>query len=171
VQTTDQTTPAAQSAGQLPVNGANAVEILLNDHVRIKQLLNELVASHEQAERIRVLEQLKATLTVHNATEENLVYPALALLAGKKWESEKLYHETAMADTMLFQLDTSLKQGDSSKAEATAQALQKAILEHIDDEESKAFPHLQDRTEPMQQQMLTANVRQFRGAIRMQLAM
>jgi hemerythrin superfamily protein len=73
-----------------------------------------------------------------------------------------------LADVLLFQLDMMVKQHDESKFEPAARALQKAILEHIDDEESKAFPHLQDRTESMEQQLLTSNVRHFRSAIKMQ---
>ncbi len=60
----------------LPVRGDDAVEILRNDHQVIKNLLTELTGEEPQ-ERKRVFQQLVGVLTIHNATEENLVYPAI----------------------------------------------------------------------------------------------
>ena len=153
-------------SGEIEARGANAVEILLNDHTNIKALLQQLTQATDHAMRKQTLEQLKGLLTIHNATEENLVYPAIALDAGKKSESLHLYHETAAADMLVFQLDTMLKEGDTSKFEATAKALQKAILEHVDDEETKAFPHLQKHADPQHAQMLTESVREFRSSLK-----
>lgn len=147
----------------LPVRGNDAIEILTNDHDTIKALLNQLTGS---GDRKATLEQLKGALTIHNATEENLVYPALRKVAGKKWEAQHLYHETAEADVLVFELDTMLKEGRESEFAPKAEKLKEAILEHIDDEEQKAFPHLRDRAEPQQAHMLTTSVREFRSALR-----
>ena len=73
----------------LPVRGNDAVEILLNDHQVIKGLLSELTAA-AGSRREAVLEQLKGVLTIHNATEENLVYPAINKVAGSKLEAQHL---------------------------------------------------------------------------------
>ena len=151
---------------QLPARGHDAVEILINDHNVVKSLLEQLANARETARRKSVLEQLKAALTVHNATEESLVYPALAEVAGKKSEAQHLYHETAEADVLVFQLDTMLKEGEESEFESTASKLREAILEHIDDEEQKAFAHLREKAEPQQAKMLTDSVREFREALR-----
>jgi hemerythrin superfamily protein len=151
---------------ELPVRGNDAVEILTNDHQTIKTLLSQLTQAAASTQRMQTLERLKAALTIHNATEENLVYPALKLVARKKSEAEKLYHETAEADAMVFELDTMLKQGDDEGASKVAEKLEAAILEHIEDEEEKAFPHLQENAEPQQQQMLTQSVQEFRSKMR-----
>jgi hemerythrin superfamily protein len=159
------------TVGALPTIGSDAIEILMNDHVGIKDLLKEIARTSSQASRITLLENLKAVLTVHNATEENLVYPALAVEAEKKAESAKLYHETASADITLYELDSLIKHGEDDKFVQGFETFQKALLEHIDDEESKAFPHLRKYAEASKQQLLTAKVRQFRGAIRVQTAL
>lgn len=151
---------------QLPVRGNDAIEILTNDHRRIKDLLAQLTAASQTTQRKQTLEQLKAALTIHNATEENLVYPAIQEVAGKKAEAQKLYHETGEADVLVFTLDTMLKEGDEGDFSATAEKLQAAVLEHIEDEEQKAFVHLRDRSEPPQAQLLTQSVREFRSALR-----
>jgi hemerythrin superfamily protein len=152
---------------ELPVRGSNALEILMNDHQTIKSLLDQLSRATQQSERKQSLERLKAALTIHNATEENLVYPALDVVAHKRWEPQKLYHETAMADILLFELDTMLKTGDTSDFEQKCQKLVKAINEHIEDEEEKAFVHLRDKAESNEMQMLTESVREFRGMLHM----
>jgi hemerythrin superfamily protein len=145
-----------------PARGNNAVEILLNDHTTIKELLNELTSAEQMQHRKAVLEQLKGILTVHNATEENLVYPALDVVAKDRKESKHLYEETADADVLLFKLDTLLKTKHGEEFEALAREFQEALLDHIDDEETSAFPNLQDKAEPEQERMLTKSVREFR---------
>jgi len=148
----------------LPVRGKDAVEILLNDHTVLRDMLTRLTQATQTQQRQQVMEQLKGALTIHNATEENLVYPALREVAGKKAESQHLYQETAEADVLVFQLDTMLKEGNDTEFDTTARKLQDAVLEHMDDEENKAFPQLQKGAEPQQTQMLTDSVREFRSA-------
>lgn len=145
-----------------PARGKNAVEILLNDHTTIKRLLAELADARESGQRRATLERLKALLTVHNATEENLVYPAIALVANDKRESKHLYEETADADVLLFQLDSMLKSTEDESFPEKAREFQAAVLEHIDDEETSAFPHLQESAKPEQEERLTEAVREFR---------
>jgi len=149
----------------LPVRGADAIEILLNDHRTIESLLERLLEARGAREQTAVFEQLKAALTIHNATEENLVYPALNKVAGKERESQKLYHETADANVLVFEIDTLLKEGDEAAFKAKAQHLRDAILEHIDDEENSAFPHLQEGVDPEAVEQLTESVRELRGAL------
>jgi hemerythrin superfamily protein len=151
---------------QLPVRGNDAVEILINDHESVRGMLDMFTRAESTQDRRALLEQLKAALTIHNATEENLVYPAIAKVAGKKAEASKLYHETAEADMLIFEIDTMLKEGEDKNFATQAEKLQGAILEHMEDEEEKAFPHLQEKAEPQQAQMLTDSIREFRNAFR-----
>lgn len=152
--------------GVLPVRGNDAIEILENDHQTIKALLATLAQPAQREQRKETLDQLKAVLTIHNATEENLIYPALNKVAGKKSEAQKLYHETGEADVLVFELDTMLKEGQDSDFTSKAQKLQEAVLEHIEDEEGSAFPHLREHASPEQARSLSDSVREFRGAIR-----
>jgi hemerythrin superfamily protein len=155
----------------LEVRGNSAVEILINDHKTIKKLLSDLTKDTDAKSLTRTMEDLKAILTVHNATEENLVYPAIRTIGRKKAESSHLYHETAEADVLVFQLDTMLKEGgDSDTFREKAIALRDAVLEHIEDEETSAFPHLQEKAEPDQDATLTQAVREFRGSFRFEAA-
>lgn len=149
-----------------PAHGATAVDILVNDHRTIKDLLQRLRESTSRDLRMQCLKELQGILTVHNATEENLVYPALNKIGKKMFESLHLYYETANADIHAFEIDTMLKEGaDADKLQAKIDKFCDAVLEHIDDEESKAFPHLRDAADVAETQQLNEAVRTFRGSI------
>ena len=151
----------------VPAQGSTAVEILVNDHRKIKELLNRLVQQTSTQDRMQCLKELQGVLTVHNATEENLVYPALNKIGKKMFESLHLYYETANADIAAFEIDTMLKNGEAADAvQAKVEKLRDAVLEHIDDEERKAFPHLKDAADDTETQQLNQAVRTFRGSIR-----
>ena len=154
----------------LPTRGNDAAEILRNDHQVIKSLLTELTTASEPQRR-QVMEQLKGVLTIHNATEENLVYPALNKVAGSKVEADHLYHETAEADVLLFELDSMLKESKSADFVAKAEKFQKAVLAHIDEEEQKALPRLHNNADPEKAESLTESVREFRKALHFETTM
>lgn len=154
----------------LPAKGKNVVEILLNDHRVIKDLLSKLTDGTDEDERQRVMERLKGVLTIHNATEENLVYPALNKVAGNKTESDNLYHETAEADVLLFELDTLLKEGDDETFDEKAKKFRQAVLHHIQEEEQKALPRLQENVDPEKSEELAESVREFRSSLHFETA-
>ncbi|HEX4012805.1 MAG TPA: hemerythrin domain-containing protein [Candidatus Cybelea sp.] len=145
----------------LPVRGDDAVEILRNDHDVIKSLLRELTGEPPQ-ERKRIFDRLVGVLTIHNATEENLVYPAINKLASGEDESQHLYHETAEADVLAFELDALLKAGDVSQFGVKAEKFETAVLAHIDEEENKALPRLLEIGDPKEVEELASAVRSFR---------
>lgn len=148
----------------LPTRGNDAVEILLNDHQVIKTLLRQLTEA-SGSEREQVLEKLKGVLTIHNATEENLVYPAIDKIAGSKLEAQHLYHETAEADTLLFELDSMLKERDESDFSTKAQKFADAVSHHIEEEEQKAFPRLQENADQRHTEILAESVKKFRSSL------
>ena len=149
----------------LPAHGHDAVDILVNDHKVIKGLVRELTEAGG-SERRAVMERLVGALTIHNATEENLVYPAISKIAGDQQESTHLYHETAEADTLLFELDSLLKEGDGELFAAKAKKFQEAVLHHIEEEEKTAFPRLQEQADPEHAGVLTDSVKTFRKSLR-----
>lgn len=149
----------------LPMRGTTVREILENDHEIIKGLLNSLTHAAAREDRMQILEQLKGALTIHNAMEENIVYPALAKVAGHNFETLKLYNETASADMLVFEIDTMLKEGDDTKFSEKAEKLHGAVFKHIEAEEKSALPHLEKGAETQEQQMLMQSVREFRSAM------
>lgn len=149
----------------LPAKGNTAVDILRNDHQVIKGLLSKLTDATDEDERQTVMEQLKGVLTIHNATEENLIYPALNKMADSKMESDHLYHETAEADVLLFELDGLLKEGDDETFDEKFEKFHQAVLNHIEEEEQKALPRLQENADPEMNEQLAESVREFRSSL------
>ena len=144
--------------GDLAVVGNDAIEILENDHRTIKQLLLDLTSAEEMA-RKQALERLKALLTVHNATEENLVYPAIHDLAERPMHANGLYKEQDQAKVAVFELSM-LSPGDPEFTKKAA-ALRDAVYAHIEKEETSEFRHLREAAEANMPE-LTAQVRRFR---------
>jgi len=154
------------TAGSIVTDGADAIEILLNDHRLVKSLFEQL-ANSDASERAAVLEQLKELLTVHNATEENLVYPAIRFVAARPRDAETLYHQQDEAEAGLWSIDATIKgvfEGDD--VDEQIKTLQKAVLAHVRKEEETEFPHLRDALEGDALKRLTEDVRTFRNNFR-----
>jgi len=153
---------ARTNANPAPVVGNDAVEILENDHRRIKALLSELVEGDE-ADRATTLDELKALLTIHNASEENLVYPAIRVVGKHPGQSETLYHQQDEAKVAVWELDMLAR--DDRDFEARAKKLRTAILAHIKKEEEHEFPHLRETAGKDALQELTGALRELRDGL------
>lgn len=160
---TDRSSTVMASDG-IPVVGKDAIEILENDHVAVKELFAQLADGGASDNRAATLEQLKALLTVHNATEENLVYPAVRFAAGRPREADTLYHQQDEAEAALWQIDSMMKGTlDDSDLDEKIAVLQKAVLAHVRKEEETEYPHLRESLKSDGLQQLTDAVRQFRS--------
>jgi hemerythrin superfamily protein len=154
---------ATASSGGVATAGDDAIEILLNDHKVVKSLLEQLAGS-DSSQRATVLEQLKAVLVVHNATEENLVYPAIRFVAARPRDAETLYHQQDEAEAALWSIDATIKGViDGDDPDEQIQALQKAVLAHVRKEEETEFPHLREALKGGALRQLTDDVREFRS--------
>jgi hemerythrin-like domain-containing protein len=69
---------------------------------------------------------------------------------------------------LVFDLDTMLQTGIESEFRAKAAKLRDAVHQHIEEEETKAFPDLQEATDSDQSKSLTRAVREFRDAFRVE---
>jgi hemerythrin superfamily protein len=145
--------------GQVPTVGTDAIEILEHDHRTIEQLLTKLPDS-AGAERTKLVARLKAVLTIHTATEENIVYPAIHELAGRPKHAEKLYHQQDDAKIALWKLDN--MSADDTDFEVLAAKLRDDVLAHAQHEEQTEFPRLRELAGD-QLDMLTSAVREFRS--------
>lgn len=144
-------------------------EILVNDHRAIKGILDELVNEMPIELQAMKFEELKRILTIHNATEESLVYPALATVANDEGQASQLYHDTADADVLVFELDAALRKGDDKTFRSKVEKLRAAVYEHIDDEEATAFPRLRGSVRSDASDTLTHAVEAFRNSLTFKL--
>jgi hemerythrin superfamily protein len=156
-----QTTKSVTTNGELPTVGNDAIEILEHDHRSAEALLADLTQGPESG-REAALEKLKLALTIHNATEENLVYPAIHDLAGRPMHAGHLYREQDHAKVVLWEL--SMLSPSDPQFQLKANKFRDALMEHIRDEEEREFPKLREAA-PDKMAKLTADVREFRHTV------
>ena len=122
----------------------NAIQLLKDDHKKVRGLLTELEATTARATKTRT--QLLATiakeLRVHTRIEEEIFYPALRA-AGEKSDDEKMYFEAleehrAAGELVLPDLEKTAP--DSEKFSGRAKVLKELVEHHADEEEKEMFP-------------------------------
>jgi hemerythrin superfamily protein len=145
----------------IPATG-DAIAILMHDHAQVKPLLLQLPDA-SPATRKGLLDEIVAALTVHNATEENLVYPAIREIAGREQHAGQLYHQQDEAKILIWELSNLLD--DDAEFKPKAEKLRDAILAHVHQEEEHEFPHLREAAGTDMNQ-ITAEVRKFRREFR-----
>ena len=113
-------------------------------------------------QREELMERLKGLLTIHNASEENLVYPAIRELAKRPMHAGQLYHQQDEAKVVVWELDMMGPADPEFSDKATK--LREAVLAHVRQEEESEFPHLREALDPEQMEELTDSLREFRSS-------
>lgn len=123
----------------------NALDLLKQDHDKVRDLLTQLVNTTEQAAKKRpeLLAKIEQELHVHTQIEEEIFYPAF-LKAAKNKDDERLYHEALEEHRAVEdQVMPDLKQSDPSSTEFSGQAkvLKELVEHHASEEEDEMFKH------------------------------
>ena len=121
----------------------NAIDLLEDDHQRVKSLLTELSESTERGvkKRTELLAKLEMEITLHTQLEEEILYPAFRKAGGK--EQDIMYHEAKEEHRTVDALVLpDLKKTDPSSTEFSGRVkVVKELLEHhIEEEETEMFP-------------------------------
>lgn len=140
-------------------SAGDAIAILMNDHLRIKALFDQLVDG-DGSTRPGLLAELKPLLVVHNAGEENVVYPAIFGIAMRPHHAKGLYHQQDDATVAFWELQQ-MDPGDPEFLRKAAD-LRDALLAHVRHEEESEFPELRQTLTPEALAKLTAELMQFR---------
>jgi hypothetical protein len=123
------------------VPAADVVELIKSDHREVERLFDLLKS--QPATRGLNFPVLCALLIAHSRAEEVEVYPVAKDEAG---ESEEVAHsqgEHAEAEHMLEEMTA--MEPDSAEFEAALDELIKAVNHHVEEEESKVLPGMQQR--------------------------
>ena len=88
-----QTTSEPTVSGNTTTVNGDVIDILLDDHRKIKALMDQILQTTDSdaAEREQLLQQLADLFTLHNSTEENLIYPAVRDIANLPIDTVELY--------------------------------------------------------------------------------
>ena len=116
------------------------INLLMTDHRRFEQLLKEGEDSTERAKKGRrdVLKALASELSVHEAIEEQILYPALEPHPEARKIALEGYEEHHVADGIVNELKEVAT--DDEKWAAKFKVLKENIEHHITEEERIMFP-------------------------------
>jgi len=121
----------------------NAIQLLKDDHKKLRGLLAELEATTKRASKKRseLLPTIAREFEFHATLEEEMFYPAFKK-AGDKGEDEKLYFEAleehrAAGDMVLSDLQKTAP--DSDQFSGRAKVLKEIVERHLEKEEKQMF--------------------------------
>jgi iron-sulfur cluster repair protein YtfE (RIC family) len=121
----------------------NPIELLKDDHEKVKKLFEQIADTSNQAEKTR--EKLFATieteLKVHTTIEEEVLYPALRK-AAKNDEQCRLYFEAVEEHNAVDLLLPSVREAPfgSNEFAAKVKVLKEIVEHHVEEEEDEMFP-------------------------------
>lgn len=121
----------------------SAIELLEEDHEKVRGLLERLVHSSERAvkSRGRIIEELHREVEVHSAIEEEIFYPAFREAAGDH-EGDQLYFESLEEHHLAgeHELPRVLELDPGSvEFAARSSVLCELLNHHIEEEEERMF--------------------------------
>jgi hemerythrin-like domain-containing protein len=137
----------------------NAVEMLKDDHEKVKALFRQYEAAGHRAHQKKqsIAEEVVAELDVHTTLEEELFYPAMNRKTDQ--DGKDLVAEAAEEHHVVTTLMDELKGLDPAdeRYDAKFKVLMENVEHHIEEEEGEMFPEaeevLGDRLERLGTQM------------------
>ncbi|WP_313463619.1 hemerythrin domain-containing protein [Stutzerimonas nitrititolerans] len=151
----------------------NAIDMLIEDHERVKDLLTRLTESTERAVKTRtdLLQKLEMEVTIHTELEEQILYPAYKEAGGK--EELKMYHEAKEEHRAVDSLVLpDLKATDPSTVQFSGRVkVCKELLEHhIEEEESEMFPQARELFDEARLEEMGEQMTQLRNRLKKELS-
>src|SRR3954452_2718887 len=117
----------------------DALKLLKEDHDRIKKILTQIDETTERAVKTREesFAKAKQQLQVHEAIEEEVLYPALKQHPKAKDLVLEAYEEHNVVDMVMAEIDETPYDDDTWGAKFTV--MKENLEHHIEEEESEMF--------------------------------
>ncbi|MDP9082549.1 MAG: hemerythrin domain-containing protein [Pseudomonadota bacterium] len=120
---------------------ADAIEMLIADHKKVKKLFSEfdkLKAEGEDEDKSAIVEQICNELKIHAELEEEIFYPAVRKAVDDADLMDEALVEHAGAKELIAQLEEASPGDDLYDAKVTV--LGEQITHHVKEEEGEMFP-------------------------------
>ena len=119
----------------------DALELLHEDHAKVKELFEEAEGTKNQKEKERIFEEINSELETHARIEETVFYPAMQKHQELKDMVRESLEEHKQIKALLKQIHN-LKSG-SEKFDSKLQVLIEDVEHHAEEEEEwKMFPKI-----------------------------
>jgi hemerythrin superfamily protein len=117
--------------------GANAVELLREDHRKVEDLFEEFEGADNRS-RQRIADQALTELEIHARLEEELIYPAIRKALDEEDLMDEALEEHHVAKLLIKELR---KMGPKDERyRAKFKVLAEMVKHHIEEEESQILP-------------------------------
>ena len=121
----------------------NALELLKQDHQKVKELFEQAEDSEAGTEQKRLFRQIKTELETHARIEEAVFYPAMQKHQELKEMVREALEEHNQVKSLLKEMENLVD--DSEKFESKLQTLMENVEHHAEDEEEgKMFPKVRE---------------------------
>ena len=122
--------------------GGDPFALLIDDHRKIRALLDQMIAdpTGSMPKRARLFLMLKRKLAKHAMAEEDAVYPIVRNDSVEGDERKHLYDEHADMKILLHEIEEDIKSRQDWTVNVTA--LRNLVLNHVEEEEKTIFPEL-----------------------------
>ena len=119
----------------------NALELLKEDHQKVKELFEAVEDTEDQKEKNRIFAEIQSELETHARIEETVFYPAMEKHEELKDIVLESIEEHKLIKTLLKEIDNLTS--DSEKFEPKLQVLMENVEHHAEEEEEgKMFPKI-----------------------------
>ena len=120
----------------------DALELLKDDHQRLKSLFEQIEGSDDPITRQELLDQIDTELEIHAHIEETIFYPVLEDFEELKDMVEKAWDEHAEITALLKGLEELGVDSDTFAEDLTA--LIETVELHVEEEEKELFPSVRE---------------------------
>jgi hemerythrin superfamily protein len=143
----------------------NITEIISMDHRKTDTLFMEIASTDDPQKLQEFFGQLYKDLSVHAEAEEQVVYPAVRSYYGN---TQELFDEQAEMKQMLAQIKA--LNPTSSNFKDQIKELQKAVQDHVRQEENDMFPQIRRNLSEAQMEQMATQFKQAKSTMQQEMA-
>lgn len=120
------------------MKSTDAIELLTDDHEKVKKMFTEFEAATSAEERGGIVQLICEELIVHTAIEEQLFYPAVRAAIDDDDLVDEAIVEHDSAKELIEQLQGMMP--DDEQYDAKVKVLKEQVEHHVKEEEEQMFP-------------------------------
>jgi hemerythrin superfamily protein len=139
----------------------NALEVLKQDHQKMKGLFKEATGSPDQSKRKDLFDKIDTELEIHAHIEETVFYPALETHEELKDLVAKALEEHQEVKIMLEELEE--LGSESHDFGSKLQELIESVEHHVEEEEGEMFPKVREVFDESQLEQLGQELESAKG--------
>jgi hemerythrin superfamily protein len=145
----------------------NALELLKQDHRKVKELFDHAKAATDDKQRKQIFDRIDTELTIHAHIEETVFYPEMEQYEELRDMVEEALQEHQEVTILLDEIET--MEPNDDEFQSSLEELMENVEHHVQQEEDEMFPHVHElcdeaTLEKLGQQLESAKGKQQREA-------